>query len=81
MTVNHPDVRLTLEFLAQIYVSLQEAEHMKVDLDAMKSYRKSNNLMESDDLPEEVALAIGDKRSRALSASSAGSSRKSARFE
>lgn len=58
-----------------------EADYMKVDLDAMKSYRKMNSLMDSDDLPEEVVSAIGDKRLRTLSASSAGGSRKNPRIE
>ena len=57
----NPDEQLTLEFLAQIYIPLAEVEHTR-----------SHDLMDLDDLPEEVALAIGDKRSRTLSASSAG---------
>ena len=36
--VNHPDELLPLEFLAQIHITLMEAQLMKVDLDAMKSY-------------------------------------------
>lgn len=80
-TVNHPDERLSLEFPAQIYISLDEAERMRVDLDAMKSYRKSDNLIGLDDLLEEVALAMGDKRLRALFAPSAQGSRKNPRLE
>jgi len=81
MTVNHPDELLPLEFLTQIHISLMEAELMKVDLDAVKSYRKLHNLIGSDDLPEETVSAMGDKRLRALSASSAGGSRKNPRLE
>jgi hypothetical protein len=80
MTVNHPDELLPLEFLAQIHISRMETEYMKVGLDAMASYRKLHNLMDSDDLPE-VVSGMGDKRSRALSASSAGGSRKNPRLE
>lgn len=79
--MNHPDERLSLEFPAQIYISLDEAERMRVDLDAMKSYRKSDNLIGLDDLLEEVALAMGDKRLRALFAPSAQGSRKNPRLE
>jgi hypothetical protein len=81
MTVNHPDEVLPLGFLAQIHISLTEAQLMKVDLDGMKSYRKLHGLMGSDDLPEEMVSAMGDKRSRALSASSAGGARKKPRLD
>ena len=80
MTVNHPNEPLPLELLAQIHISHMETEYMKVDLDAMKSYRELHNLMDSDDLPEMVS-GMGDKRLRALSASSAGGSRKNPRLE
>ena len=81
MTVNHPDELLSLEFMAQIHVSLMETQLMKVDLGVMKLYRKANGLADSDDLPEEMVSIMGDKRSRALSASSAGGSRKNPRLE
>ena len=81
ITVNHPDELLPIGFLAQVHISLMEAEFMRVDPDAMKLYRKANDLMDSDDMPEEIISAIGDKRLRALSASSAGGSRKNPRLE
>jgi len=79
--VNHPDDLLPLKFLAQMHITLTEAQLMKVDVDAMKSYRKVHSLMDSDDLPEVMVSGMGDKRSRALSASSAGSSRKNPQLE
>ena len=81
VTVNHPDELLPLEFLAQIHISLAESQFMKVDLGAMKLYRQANDLMGSDDLPEEMISAKGDKRLRALSASSTVDSRKNPRLE
>jgi len=80
-TVNHPDDLLPLEFLAEMHISLTETQYMRVDLDAMKSYRKLHSLMDSDDFPEGPVSVTGDKRSRALSASSAGGSRKNPRVE
>jgi len=49
----------------------------------MKLYRKLklDSLMDSDDLQEEIVSVTGDKRSRALSASSAGGPRKNPRLE
>lgn len=79
--MNHPDDLLPLKFLAQMHITLTEAQLMKVDVDAMKSYRKVHSLMDSDDLPEVMVSGMGDKRSRALSASSAGSSRKNPQLE
>lgn len=79
--MNHPDELLPLEFLAQIHISLAESQFMKVDLGAMKLYRHANDLMGSDDLPEEMVSAKGDKRLRALSASSTVDSRKNPRLE
>ena len=81
MMVNHPDELLPLEFLEQTHITLLEAELMKVDLDAIKLYRKVHSLMDSDDLPEGMVSAMGEKRSRALSAASAGGSRKNPRLE
>lgn len=81
MTAYHPDNILPLEFLASIHISLTEAEFMKVDLNTVRSYRKDNGLMDSDDLPEEIIAAIGDKRSRSLSASSVGGSKKNPRLQ
>jgi len=80
-TVNHPDDLLPLEFLAEMHISLTETQFMRVDLDAMKSYRKLHSLMDSDDFTGGTVSTTGDKRSRALSASSAGGSRKNPRFE
>ena len=80
MAVN-PEKPLPLEFLAQIRISLMETQLMKMDLDAMKSYRKVHSLMDSDDFPEGTDAVMRDKRSRALSASSAGGSREGAGFE
>ena len=86
MATNHPDEVLPLELLAQMHISqmhisLTEAEFMKADQKAMKSCRKLNDLMDSDDLPDGMGPATKDKRSRALSASSAGGSRKNPRLE
>ena len=81
MATNHPDEVLPLELLAQMHISLTEAEFMKADQKAMKSYRKLNDLMDSDDLPDGMGPATKDKCSRALSASSAGGSRKNPRLE
>ena len=81
MAVNHPGKPFPLEFLAQIHISFMETELTKVDLDAMKSYRKVHSLMDSDDFLEGMDPVTRDKRSRASSASSVGGSRKNARFE
>ena len=81
MALKHPDDEVPLEFLAQIHISLAEIKLMKVDLDAMKLYRERNSLVGSDDLPEGAGSVTKDKRSRALSASSAGGSRKNPRLE
>ena len=51
---------------------------MKVDLEGMKSYRETNDVMGSDDLEEAIA---GDKHARASSMSSAGGARKSGRYQ
>ena len=62
-------------------ISLIEAEFMKADQRAMKSYRKLNNLMDLNDLLDGMGPVTKDKRSRALSASSTGGSRKNPRLE
>ena len=81
IAVHHPDEPLPLEFLAQMHISLLETQLMKADLNAMKSYRKVPSLMNLDDFPEGMDPVTRDKHSRALSASSAGGSRKNARPE
>lgn len=81
MAVYHPADVLPLEFLASIHISLAEAEFMRLNLNAIRSYRKDNDLMGSDDLPQEIVVVMGDKRSRALSASSTGGSRKNPRLQ
>ena len=81
MAMNHPDELLPFDFLAQIHISLMEAELMRADPNTMKSYQKLHSLMDSDDLLEVVGPVMKDKRSRALSASSAGGSRKNPRLE
>ena len=57
--MNHPDELFPLEFLAQIQTTLMEAQLMKVDLNAVKSYRKLHSLMDSDDLSEGIVPAMG----------------------
>ena len=77
MATQHPEEKIPLDFLSQMHISLQETEFMKADQEGMKSYRETHDIMGSDDLAEAI---IGDKRPRALSASSVGGSRKSGRY-
>ena len=81
MAANHSGEVLPLELLAQMHISLTEAEFRKADQEAMKSYQKLNNLMDLNDLPDGMGPVTKDKCSRALSASSAGGSRKNPRLE
>lgn len=71
MAPNHTHDRLSLNFVAQIHISLTEVELMKGDTDGMKSYRMVHSLIGSDDLPEEIGSTTRDTRSRVFSASSA----------
>ena len=78
MATQHPEGVIPLTFFSQIHISFKEAEFMKVDPEGVKSFRHAHSMMGSDDF---VEVTAGDKRARALSASSAGGSRKSSRYE
>ena len=51
---------------------------MKVCLEGVKRYRETHDVPNSDDLVEPT---VGEKRSRASSASSVGGTRKSGRYQ
>ena len=80
IATQHPEGIISFDLLSQMHISLREAEFMKVDLEGMKLYRKTHDLLGSDDLVEPEAT-IGEKRARASSTSSICGSRKSSRYQ
>jgi hypothetical protein len=78
MATQHPEEKIPLDLLSQMHISLKETELMKVDLEQMKLYRETHDVMNSDDL---VEMTPGDKRARASSTSSVGGVRKSSRYQ
>ena len=78
MATQHPEEKIPLNLLSQMHVSFNETELMKADLDGMRLYRKTHDMMNSDDI---IEVTVGDKRARASSASSVGGVRKSSRYQ
>ena len=78
MATQHSDEKIPVDLLSKMHISLKETDFMKADLEGMKYYRETHDMMNSDDL---VEVAVGDKRARASSASSVGGARKNSRYQ
>jgi len=50
MATQHPEQRTPFDLISQMHISLKETvEFMKVDLEGMKSYWETHDMMNSDD--------------------------------
>lgn len=78
MATQHPEEKISFDFLSQMHISLKEVDFMKVELEGMMLFREAHDVMNSDDLEEAMT---GDKRARASSASSVAGARKSSRYQ